>query len=233
MHYHKLLIILFFISFNLQAQTQDGILKNGRSVTYYSEKGQWLRDLQDEENEYVQISYAKVINSFSTVKMNDYTRSGRYSIESEDVKRNKIDDVGKLPFFLPATLTYTSTDGSEKVYIQLYINPKPTSINSLKGFQKSENPNFSDTWKTDNYVTTTTSGVKYQGPATFILLGDYSATNTSQQIQVKGKHLNNYFLQVEHIIVCILGSEEKAQEVIATINSDKLKNALNYDEIWP
>lgn len=233
MYYQKLLFILFFISFHLQAQTQDGLLKNGRSVTYYSQKGQWLRELQEEENEYVQISYAKVINSLGTVKIDDYTRTSRYSIESEDIKRNKMDDIEKLPFFLPATLTYTSTDSSEKVYIQIYINPRPTTINSASGFQKLDNPYFTDSWQTDNYTTTTTSGVKYQGPATFILLGDYSKSNTSQQIQVKGKHLNNYFLQVEHIIICILAPDAKAQEIISTINNDRLKSALTYDENWP
>jgi hypothetical protein len=233
MYYQKLLFILFFISYNLHAQTQDGLLKNGRSVTYYSLKGQWLRDLQGEENEYAQMSYAKVINSFGTVKIDDYTRTGRFSIDEEDLKRSKSEDAQKLPLYLPATLTYTSTDGAEKVHIQIYINPKPTTINSSNEFSKLDNLNFSDTWQTDNYSTTTTSGVKYQGPATFILLGDYSATNTAQQIKVKGKHLNNYFLKVENIIVCILASEEKAQEVISTMNHDRLMSALSYDENWP
>lgn len=233
MNYQKLLFILFFISYNLQAQTQDGLLKNGRSVTYYTQKGQLMRELQGEENEYAQISYAKVINSFSTVKINDYTRTDRYSIEVEDLKRSKTDDAEKLPLFLPATLTYTSTSGTEKIYIQIYINPKATTINSAKGFLKFDNSFFNDSWQTEKYSTTTTSGVKYQGPATFLLLGDYTATNTSQQIQVKGKHLNNYFLQLENIIVCILAPNDKAQEVIATINHDRLNSALSYDESWP
>lgn len=233
MNYQKLLFILLIISYNLQAQTQDGLLKNGRSVTYYTQKGQLMRELQGEENEYAQISYAKVINSFSTVKINDYTRTDRYSIDVEDLKRSKTDDTEKLPLFLPATLTYTSTSGTEKIYIQIYINPKATTINSAKGILKFENSFFNDSWQTENYSTTTTSGVKYQGPATFLLLGDYTATNTSQQIQVKGKHLNNYFLQVENIIVCILAPNDKVQEVIATINHDRLNSALSYDESWP
>ncbi|HUH75301.1 MAG TPA: hypothetical protein VLZ75_12980 [Chitinophagales bacterium] len=233
MNYSKLLFIVFFISLNLNAQTQDGLLKNGRSVSYYNQKGQLLRELQDEENEYAQISYAKVINSFGTVKINDFTRTGRYSIDAEDLKRSKTDDVQKLPTYLPATLTYTSTDGTDKIHIQLYINPKPTTINSANGFKKLDNLYFSDTWQTENYSTTTTSGVKYEGPATFILLGDYDATNITNQIQVKGKHLNNYFLQLEHIIICILAPDTQAQEILETMNHDRLKAALSYDESWP
>ncbi len=233
MNLAKLLFIILFISFNLQAQTKDGLLKNGRSVTYYSQKGQLLRELQEEENEYAQITYAKVINSFGTVKINDFTRTGRLSILAEDLKRSKTEDAEKLPMYLPATLTYTSTDGAQKAYIQIYINPKPTTINSSKGFEKLENQYFGDTWQTENYSTTTTTGVKYQGPATFILLGDYYATNITNQIQIKRKHLNNYFLQMEHIIVCILATDTQAQEIIETINHDRLNAAMNYDENWP
>lgn len=230
----KFLLFSFCIfSVFAKAQTMDGLLKNGRSVVYYHQKGQWVRALEAEENEFAQICYAKVLNSFNSVQIENMNRTGRYSIAAEDIYRNKTEDVSKLPIYLPATLVYTSTAGTQKVFIQIYINPPNSTIHSNKGFKISETNMEKELWQTSDYQTTTSNGDKYSGPAQFLILGNFTVENSTNMLKVKATKSGNSFLQTQNIIIGIFAPEKQAQEILSTMQYDRLLNSLNFDDNWP
>lgn len=233
MIFRSSVIISALLIFPLLTSAQsDGILKNGRSVRYYSQKGQWIRDIEPEESEYIQNCIAKVLNSFGTVKIENYVRSNRYSPEAEDITRNRTDDQNGIPFYLQGTLTYSGQNKPD-IHIQLDVNPKDNKIKSTLPVQKFKNEYFPDCWKVENYATTTSSGKKYYGTAYFISINNSSKTPEANEIVSKGTINSKNFLQINHLLIRILAPEKQALEIMTSMNRNKLSDTLKFSEKWP
>lgn len=226
-----LLFILFFFPVITSAQS-DGILKNGRSVRYFSQKGQWIRYIEPEESEYVQNCIAKVLNSFGTVKIENYVRTNRYSPDAEDITRNRTDDQNRIPFYLQGTLTY-SFKSQPDIHIQLDVNPRQNIAKPTFQMQKFKNDFYSDCWKVENYTATTSSGKKYRGTAYFITVNNSSDTLKKSEVISKGTVKNVSFLQINQILIRILAPEKQALEIMASMNRSKLADTLKFYEKWP
>lgn len=217
---------------NISAQSQDGLLKNGRSVSYYSQKGQWQRELEPEENEFTQICIAKALNCFGTVKINGYSRYSRYSPDVEDIIRDRKDDQNGIPFHLKGTTSYSNAENS-KIHVQIDVNPVEIKATSSSPITINATENSPEYWKIENYSTTTTSGEKYQGPAFFIAAGNFTPVVASNTLSIKGNFLSKSFLQTNHIVIRILAPEEQALEIMETMDIKRLNEALKYAEKWP
>ncbi len=225
------LVIILSVK-NIYAQSQDGLLKNGRSVSYYSQKGQLQRELEPEENEFVQICIAKALNCFGEVKVNGYTRYNRYSLDAEDLLRNRKDDQNGIPFHLQGIIGYSNA-GNSKIYIQVDVNPVEIKATSSAPITTNTIKNISEYWKLENYSTTTISGEKYQGPAFIIATGNFTPSVVSNTLSIKGNFLSKSFLQTNHIVIRILAPEEQALQIIETMDNRRLQDALKYAEKWP
>lgn len=217
---------------NIYAQSQDGLLKNGRSVSYYSQKGQWQRELEPEENEFVQICIAKALNCFGKVQVAGYTRYNRYSIDAEDLLRNRKDDQAGIPFNLQGTISFSNAENS-RIHIQVDENPVEIKATSSSPIRMNASENALEYWKLENYSTTTTSGEKYQGPAFIIAVGNFTPVIASNTLSVKGNFISKSFLQTNHIVIRILAPEEQALEIMKTMDQNRLNEALKYAEKWP
>lgn len=223
-------VLLFFPV--LTSAQSDGILKNGRSVRYYTQKGQWVRDIEPEESEYIQNCIAKVLNSFGTVKIENYVRTNRYSPDAEDITRNRTDDQNGTPFYLQGTLTYSSQNNPD-IHIQLDVNPKENKVKTSLPTQKFKNEFFSDCWKVENYVTTTSSGRKYRGTAYFIAINNSNYMLKTNEMVSKEAISSKQFLRINHLLIRILAPEKQALEIMTSMNKNKLTDTLKFSEKWP
>lgn len=227
-----LLFILSFIGFQSISYAQsDGLLKNGRSVRYTYFKGQWQRELESEEYDFVQICIAKAINSFHTVKIDGYLRSGRFTPEAEDILRNRKDDQSSIPYHLRGMISYKNEQGHE-IFILIDVNPTQLQMSGSK-VQSVQNENIQYLWKVDNYAINTFSGKKYEGAAYIFSIGNFTPKLTAQQLQIQGDFKSKSFLQTNHIVIRILAEENDAQQILETFDKERLEKALLFDEYWP
>lgn len=230
--YFPLLYILSFFIFQNESYAQsDGLLKNGRSVRYTLFKGQWQRELESEENDFVQVCIAKALNSFQSVKIDGYQRSGRFSPDAEDILRNRKDDLNSVPYHLKGILSYKN-DQQQEIFIEIDVNPAQLQISGSE-IQSIQNENFTDLWEVKNYTKTTITGQKYQGSAYIFSIGNFTQKLTSKQLQIQGDLKSKSFLQTNHIVIKILAEKSIAQQILETLDKERLQKALLFDEYWP
>lgn len=232
MNTHNFLIFLVsFIFFNISFAQSDGLLKNGRSVRYHSEKGIWVRYLEPEEDEYVQLCLAKVLNCFPKKIQEEYELVTRWTLDTEDIVRKRTDDQKSIPFHLKGMLVYKNAEGNE-ITVQIDINPNriafPKSIAENLPSEHIEHLYKIDhiEWKAMNHKT-------YKGS---IYLAHWGNIKTILQpsFNLEMLYASKNFLQIHHLVVTAHGHDENAiLSLFENINSTRLNTALQFSEKWP
>lgn len=249
-----LLLFLFGLSFESAAQsTTEAVLKNGRSVVYYYTNGVYRRELEPEENEYQQYAMAKVLNVFNKVNVEGYTRIERWSTDIEDVGRTREDDKGYLPVPFKGLVAFQPASGHPnyeawmtgksagnipddlEVMISVEVNVRKYSMNIKKPFKKQTDSLFQSVWFSEQAeVKMPLKLYSYNGPVTVIILGNISTpVSTPTLWSFAGTYPKPGFLSVSNIVIRIAASPERASQVIATLNHEKLKEALAFRQSWP
>jgi hypothetical protein len=248
------LFATIIIQSSLSAQNSaEAVLKNGRSVVYYKTNGVLQRELEPEENEYQQYAIAKVMNAFNTVSVPGYQRIERWSTDIEDISRTREDDKAFLPvnfrglvIFQPtkehpefeawdAARQFGNYPDSFKLMIAVDVNVRNFSMNVLKPMKKQTDSLFTNVWFTDKAeLKTPLKMYAYTGQITSIIAGNTSAPlSTATTWSLTGTYPKPGMLSISNIIIRIAGKPELAQQVIQSINRDKINECLSFREKWP
>jgi hypothetical protein len=252
-------IALFILtSITLQASliaqnTAEAVLKNGRSVVYYKTNGVMLRELEPEENEYQQYAMAKVMNVFNTVAVPGYQRAERWTTDIEDIGRTPEDDKAFLPVSFRGLVVFQPTKDhpgyelweaarqsgnfpdSFKLMIAVDVNVRNFSMNVLKPMKKQADSLFTNIWFTEKAeLKTPLKMYSYYGPITCIIAGNTNTpVSTATSWSLTGSYPKPGMLSISNIVIRIAGKPELAQQVIQTINRNKINECLSFREKWP
>lgn len=229
MQYLTLFFSFILLSSALHAQS-DGLLKNGRSVRYTSQKGVWVRALEPEEDEYIQLCVAKVMNSFPKEFSDSYKLIERYSFDTEDILRKRIDDQNKIPYHLKCKLTYQNKE-KQKLYVQVDINPIVQSYPTQK-VETIENETFGQLFKISEITWKMMNGEKLNGNFYVTFLGNMKS-KAQPSFQLQAQEMSKNFLQVHHIVLTVYGEDKAVTNLLNNIDIDRLKRAKQYSEKWP
>jgi hypothetical protein len=251
-----IILMLFFFGFSIESEAQsttEAVLKNGRSVVYYYNKGVYRRELEPEENEYQQYAMAKVMNVFNKVNVEGYTHIERWSTDIEDISRTREDDKGYLPVPFKGLVAFQpnsdhpyyeawmngkaagSIPDSIEVMISVEVNVRKYSMNIKKPFRKQTDSLYPSVWFSEQAeVKTPMKLYAYSGPVTVITLGNISTPIATPSLwSFSGTYPKPGFLSISNIVIRIAASPQKASQVIATLNHEKLKEALSFRQSWP
>jgi|GEM_PF-5848765 len=237
--FKNLLIIILALgtgAFHLEAQAQtDVVLKNGRNVVYHKQGSQYVRPLEPEENEFIQYSIARLLNSFNKVKISGYEQAQRLAPDIEDIYRNREDDKNGWPQPLRLGLTYTAPGSQEGSVINVAIdaNSRGLDIPTGSNARETEVNGWENIWKIEQ-ATLKFGSRSYTGPVYIIALGQFSQpTFTAGKWTLKGTFPQKGHLQTSNIFITIAAPEEQALDIIRSIQQQKLTDALQYRENWP
>lgn len=249
-----LLLLLLFSSSLVFAQSNvDGLLRNGRAVTYYKVQGQYQRDLEPEENEYQQWAMAKTINIFKPVEVSSYTRVDRVLPDMEDILRSREDDKASLPVHFRGLLEFRPQSGTAeydewmadkeagvavdewKVFIVLDANVRDWKIQAQSPFNAQSHEGLERVWFSESAQVKLPYGRgNYSGPVTVLSFGATSVlTKTADAWTIKGQFSGAGMCSVSNVVVAICAGPERALEIIGTMDKEKVSEVLAFKERWP
>jgi hypothetical protein len=249
-----LFLSLYFFSCSIFAQSSvDGLLRNGRSVTYYKNQGLYQRDLEPEENEYQQWAMAKTINIFKTVEISGYKRVDKILPDMEDILRSREDDKANLPIHFRGLLEFRPQSGTGlydewmagkeagaaadewKVFILMEANVRDWKIQALAPFKPQSHEGLDKVWFSESAQVKFPYGRgTYSGPVTVLTFGAASVlTKATDSWAVKGQFPSPGMCSVSNIVVAICAAPERAMEIIETMDKAKVGEVLAFKEKWP
>jgi len=247
------LVLMLSMSSVFAQNSVDGLLRNGRSVTYYKTQGLYQRDLEPEENEYQQWAMAKAINIFKPVEISGYNRVDRILPDMEDLLRSREDDKANLPIHFRGLLEFRPSAGTSayeewmadkeagtagdewKVFILLDANVRDWKIQAPTPFKAQSHEGLDKVWFSESAQVKLPYGRgNYTGPVTVISFGSTSALTKATDVwTVKGQFQSATMCSVNNMVVAICATPERALEIIETMDKDKVKEVLSFKERWP
>jgi hypothetical protein len=248
-----ILMFLFSSSLIFAQSSVDGLLRNGRAVTYYKVQGQYQRDLEPEENEYQQWAMAKTINIFKTVEVAAYKRVDRVLPDMEDILRSREDDKANLPVHFRGLLEFRPQQGTEvydqwmadkeagtagdewKVFIVMDANVRDWKMQAQSPFKVQSHEGLEKVWFSESAQVKFPYGRgNYSGPVTVLSFGATSVlTKAADGWTVKGQFSGAGMCSVSNVVVAICAAPERAMEIIGTMDKAKVAEVLAFKERWP
>jgi hypothetical protein len=248
-----LLMPLFSASLIFAQSSVDGLLRNGRSVTYFKVQGQYQRDLEPEENEYQQWAIAKTINIFKSVEVSSYNRVDRVLPDMEDILRSKEDDKAHLPVYFRSLLEFKPQLGTAvydewitdkeagtagdrwKVFIVIDANVRDWKIQARSPFKVQSHEGLDKIWFSESAQVKFPYGRgTYSGPVTVLSFGATSLlTKSAESWTIKGQFPGAGMCSVSNVVVAICAAPERAKEILRTMDKAKVAEVLAFKERWP
>jgi hypothetical protein len=247
-----ILFCLLLIEVSAQVNI-DGLLRNGRAVTYYKMNGQLLRELEQEENEYQQWAIAKTVNIFKTVEIASYQRTDRQTPDMEDLYRSREEDQANLPIQFKCLLEYKPIQGTEamessrtakddkavldqsKVFILMDVNVRSWKIQAEQAFKAEIRDDLGKVWSSSMAQLKLPYGKGlYRGPITIISVGKTSSlTKTADGWTINGQFAPAAMCSISNFVVVIAAAPERALQIMETMDKDKMAEALRFHAKWP
>lgn len=250
--------LLAFVAIVLTGQilaqsSVDGLLKNGRSVTYYKNTGAFLRDLEPEENEYQQWAMAKTLNIFKEVSIASYRRVERWSTDIEDIQRSRDDDKANLPAFFKGFLAYEpvpetgasavwnefaaagGVPDSLKAFVSIEANVRKSLLPTNAPLLPVKHEMFGRIWHCHNATLRSPfKRYEYRGPVTVVIFGAAAdPVKAAGGYEINGTYTAPTMLSVRNIVITICANEERTQQILAGLSLEKVDEVLRFKERWP